>query len=100
MLTESVFGRPGWLLACGVWQSVQSPAAPGCCTLAESICLALSSWQVTHSDFTSAWVSTTFPSLAGAWHVSQPFPWNGTCWNFAISLGEADSCGSWHSTQL
>jgi len=30
MLTESVLGKPGWELACGLWQSVQSPKAPGC----------------------------------------------------------------------
>ena len=100
MLTASVFGKPGWLLACGLWQSVQSPIAPGCGTLAVSISLALSSWQVTHSDLASACVSTTFPSFAGAWQVSQLFASNGGCMNFAISLGEADWCGSWHSRQL
>ena len=90
ILTESVFGNPGWLLACGLWQSMQSPAAPGCGTFAESICFALSSWHVTHSAFVSVCVSTTFPSFAGWWQVSQPFPWNGTCWNFAINFGESD----------
>src|SRR5208337_3456638 len=59
--TPFVFGSPGVLLACGEWQSVQSPAAPGCCTFAVAICLACSPWHVTHNDFASACVSTTFP---------------------------------------
>src|SRR5207253_3312126 len=99
MFTPSVFGNPGWRLACGLWQSVQLPAS-GCWTFDVSICLPLSSWHVRHSTWVSVCVSTTFPSLAGAWQVSQPLPWNGACWNFAISLGESDWCGSWHWTQL
>src|SRR5579863_4373304 len=90
ILTASVLGNPGWLLAWGLWQSVQSPAAPGCGTLAESISLAFSSWQVTHSDFTSLCVRTTFPSFAGAWHISHDLSANGGCINFRISLGAAD----------
>ena len=54
----------GELPACGLWQSVQSPAAPGCCTFAFSICSALSAWQVTQSSFAVGCVRTTFPSLA------------------------------------
>src|SRR5208282_4138122 len=100
MLTASVLGSPGWLLACGVWQSVQSPTAPGCWTLAVSISFALSSWQVTHNAFTSFSVSTTFPSLAGAWQTSHCFSANGGCSNFASNFGNADWCGSWHCTQL
>src|SRR6476620_318595 len=99
MLTESVFGKPGCLLACGLWQSVQSPIAPGCGTFAPSICLALSSWQVRQTALASVWVSTTFPSFAGAWQVSQVLASKGTCWNLVISLGDADWCGSWHSMQ-
>src|SRR5260370_14069410 len=100
MLTESVLGKPGWLLACGLWQSRQSLAAPGCGTLAVSISLALSSWQVTQIDFASFCVRTTFPSFVAAWQVSQALSANGPCMNLAISLGESDWCGSWHSTQL
>src|ERR1035438_4395412 len=100
MLTGSVLGKPGSLAACGLWQSVQSPMAPGCGTLAESISLALSSWQVTQIDLASAWVSTTLPSFAGAWQVSQLLASKGGCRNFTISLGDADWCGSWHSRQL
>ena len=48
----------------------------------------------------SACVSTTLPSFAGWWQVSHPLPWNGACWNFAISFGASDWCGSWHCTQL
>src|SRR4051812_39285261 len=100
IFTASVFGGPGVLLAWGLWQSVQSPMAPGCGTFAVSISFALSSWQVVQRAFTSGCVSTTFPSLAGAWQVSQLLPWNGTCWNFAISLGESDWWGSWHCVQF
>ena len=53
-----------------------------------SISLALSSWQVTQRDLTSVCVSTTFPSFAGAWQVSQLFASKGACRNFAISLGD------------
>src|SRR5579859_7696910 len=90
MLTASVLGNPGDLLACGLWQSVQSPAAPGCCTFAFSIFSAWSPWQVTQSDFTSVCVSTTLPSFAGAWHVSHDLSANGGCRNCRISLGAAD----------
>src|SRR6202044_604548 len=90
MLTPSVFGSPGSLLACGLWQSVQSPAAPGCGTFALSISFALSSWQVTHRALASACVSTTFPSFAGAWHISQLRDSNGGCWNLVINFGDAD----------
>src|SRR4051812_12469030 len=100
MFTPSVLGSPGWRLACALWQSVQAPEVPGCCTLAVSICLPCSSWHVRQSALLSVCVSTTLPSLAGAWHVSQLLPWNGACWNFAISLGESDWWGSWHCTQL
>src|SRR5215472_1415913 len=99
MSTAFVFGNPGWRLACGLWQSVQSPAAPGCCTFALSIFSALSLWQVTHSDFTSFAVSTTLPSFAGAWQVSHAPPANGGCRNCRISFGSADWCGSWHVVQ-
>ena len=71
-----------YLLACGLWQSVQSPIAPGCGTLALSICLAFSSWHVTQMDFASACVSTTFPSFAGAWHTSHCLSANGGCMIF------------------
>jgi hypothetical protein len=54
MLTASVLGRPGSLLACGLWQSVQSPAGAGMRHLGESISLALSSWQVTHKTWRRA----------------------------------------------
>src|SRR5579871_2282505 len=99
MLTLSDLGRPGCRDACGLWQSVQSPAAPGCGTLAESIALAFSSWQVTHSDLASACVSTTFPFLGALWQTSQFLSAKGGCVNFAISLGAADWCGSWQVTQ-
>src|ERR1700685_2218810 len=92
--TAVVFGNPDCRLACGLWQSVQSPAAPGCGTFALSICLALSSWQVTHNAFASLWVSTTFPSLAGAWQTSHCLSAKGGWVNFAISLGAAEACGS------
>jgi hypothetical protein len=62
--------------------------------------LALSSWQVTQSSFTLAWVRTTLPSFAGAWHISQLLSAKGGCMKRAISLGAAEVCGSWHSTQL
>src|ERR1700686_5024279 len=94
IVTASLLGNPGWLLACGLWQSVQSPAAPGCCTLALSISLALSSWQVTHSALASVCVSTTFPSFAGAWQTSHCLSANGGWVNFATSLGAADWWGS------
>src|SRR5579872_177740 len=90
MSTAVVFGRPGCLLACGLWQSVQSPAAPGCWTLAVSMSLALSSWQVTQRDLTSFCVRTTLPSLAGAWQTSHCLSAKGGCGNLAISLGAAD----------
>src|SRR5215469_4962961 len=99
MLTGSLFGNPGFLLACGLWQSVQSPAAPGCCTLAEAISLALSSWQVTHSDLASACVRTTLPSFAAAWQVSHILFSKGLCWNACINFGLRDWCGSWQVTQ-
>src|SRR5271167_3517816 len=92
--TALVLGSPGCRLAWGLWQSVQSPAAPGCGTFAVSMSLALSSWQVTHSALVSACVSTTFPSLAGEWQTSHCLSANGACVNFAISLGAADSWGS------
>ena len=64
---------PATSQACGLWQSVQSPAAPGCCTFADSISLALSSWQLTHSDFASAWVKNYFSvfrrGVAGVAHL-------------------------------
>src|SRR5579863_3103086 len=97
--TAFVLGSPGCRLACGLWQSVQSPAAPGCCTFAFSIFSALSLWQVTQIDFTSACTSTTLPSLAAAWHVSQDLSANGGCRNCRISFGEADWCGSWQLVQ-
>src|SRR5579862_30660 len=100
MFTESVLGSPGSLLACGLWQSVQSPAAPGWGTFADSISFALSSWQVTQRLFASGWVSTTLPSFAGAWQVSHAPGWNAAWVNFAISFGASDWCGSWHSRQL
>src|SRR5690348_12667116 len=99
MLTASVLGSPGCLLACGLWQSVQSPAAPGCGTFAVSIFLACSSWHVTQSDFTSFCASTTFPSFAWAWQTSHCLSANGGWVNFAISLGAAESCGSWQVVQ-
>src|SRR5260221_414043 len=98
--TGFVFGSAMYLLAWGLWQSVQSPSAPGCCTLALSICLAFSSWHVTQSDFASGCVSTTFPSFAGAWQTSHCLSANGGCVYWASSLGAFDWCGSWHCTQF
>src|ERR1039458_2794930 len=99
MSTPLVLGSPGCRLAWGLWQSVQSPAAPGCWTLAFSICSAFSEWQVTQSDLASACVSTTLPSFAGAWQTSHCFSANGGCMNFAISLGTSDWWGSWQGRQ-
>src|ERR1700733_14123919 len=100
MSTALVFGSPGCRLACGLWQSVQSPAAPGCCTFAVSISLALSSWQGTQRALALGCVSTSFPSFAGAWQTSHCLSAKGGWVNFAISLGAADWCGSWQLTQL
>src|SRR5208337_4938783 len=100
MFTASVLGSPGVLLACGEWQSVQSPPAPGCCTFAAAICVACLSWHITHNVFASACVSTTFPSFAGAWHNSHCLSAKGGCMNLAISFGAADWCGSWHCKQF
>src|SRR5208283_2402559 len=100
MFTLSVFGNPGCALAWGLWQSVQSPAAPGCCTFAFSICSALSEWQVRQRSLTLAWVRTTLPFFAAAWQVSQLLSANGGWVNLAISLGAADWCGSWHCRQF
>ena len=73
ILTASVFGKPG--LAAGVRVVAICAVARRARmrTLAVSISLALSSWQVTQSAFASVCVSTTFPSFAGAWQVSQLF---------------------------
>src|SRR5271157_4828669 len=101
MFTGSVFGSPGCALACGLWQSRHSPdCAPRCGTLAVSIFFACSSWQVTQSALVSVCVSTTLPSFAVAWQMSQVLSANGGCRNFAISLGPADWCGSWQLRQF
>src|SRR5271165_5191712 len=92
-------GNPGDLPACGLWQSVQSPCAPGCCTFAFSICSAFSEWQVTHSALALAWVRTTLPSLAGWWQLSHDFDSNGLCRKACISFGDLDWCGSWQVRQ-
>src|SRR5690242_11966368 len=88
--TALVLGNPGCRLACGLWQSVQSPAAPGCCTLAFSMVSAFSEWQVTHNSFALAAVSTTLPSFGAAWHVSHDLSANGGCRNCLINFGAAD----------
>src|ERR1039458_6188096 len=99
MSTALVFGRAGWRRGCGFWQCVRIGRAPGCGTFAFSIFSTLSLWQVTQIDFTSACASTTLPSLAGAWHVSQDLSANGGCRNCRISFGTADWCGSWQLVQ-
>ena len=93
-------GQPGMIAGVRAVAIRAIAGAPGCGTLAESISLALSSWQVTQSDLASVCVNTTLPSLAGAWQVSQLLASKGACWNFAISFGESDWCGSWHCMQF
>src|SRR4029077_12906488 len=95
----SGLGNPADFPACGLWQSVQSPCAPGCWNFDFSILSAWSEWQPTHSSFTLACVRTTFPFFAGWWQTSQSFSPNGGCTKACISFGRDDWCGSWQVTQ-
>src|ERR1039458_2267146 len=71
--------KRGNLPPCGLWQSVQSPCAPGCGTFAVAIFFTTSSWQVEQTAATWGWFSLTFPFTAGSWQTSHVLSANGGC---------------------